>query len=220
MSTAAASLPPCSKLGAEWYKAPIDFNDWIRAGRRVWTYYRRRVRHRRRDFTASDREIGRSMPNADGTPASRRTVQRGHKFLELIGAIFRDHSGGHGRVVRILLPLAGEKDKEAGGAPKPARAEAPAAATPSPPPTPPPVEEPPAEPDGPADWSRVRSDIARTRAEIAAAPGPDPTREPPPVVIRGVDNTDIAYLEFKEKMGELTEGERRRLEDARRTRSP
>jgi hypothetical protein len=222
-----AALPSPTRLGAEWYKAPIDYEEWKRAARRCWKFFKRRTRQQRREFDVKDREIGREIG------ASRRTVQRGLWWLEKVyGVIFRDHSDGHGRTVRILLPLAGDDQADAKKpGPKP-KSRAASAARPAAPtgPTPPPV---PADgpPDGPADEvlsaadvaAKLRALVAGTRAEQeaernAARPNQGAPADYAAEAAR-LSAEELARLEAHEASGQLTSRERRVL-DAARSRSP
>jgi hypothetical protein len=235
MKTAAASLPTTTKLGAAWAKDPLDIEDWIRSARRVWKYLKHPRRQKKTEHTPKDREIGREIPEGrkgprQGRPASRRTVQRGLQYLDVVlEAIKRDWSGGHGRVIRITLPLAGddreEKEEE--------KAKAKAKARPAPAPTaateparesssPPAADDPPAEPGQfGREWKRARAEAEASRptAEPAREPGPDGFSESARKAVK-IDRDDLGYLEIKEGMGELTPSERERLEALRRNRSP
>jgi hypothetical protein len=239
MNTAAASLPPSTRLGAAWAKDPLDIEDWIRSARRVWKYLKHPRRQRKAEHTARDKEIGREIPEGRagprrGRPASRRTVQRGLWYLEhVLKAIVRDRSGGRGRVIRITLPLAGddkeEKEKEKARAKEKARPAAPAPA-PTPTPTKPPADPPPAD-DPPPDWEAIRRETqqaARDQAEAKAAAkraalGPEGPLGVDAVeaAARALSAEEWARLEALEPLvGGLTSSQRKILEAARRIHAP
>lgn len=220
----AAAFPSSTKLGAEWYKAPIDYEEWKRAARRCWKFFKRRSRQKRREFEVKDREIGREIG------ASRRTVQRGLWWLEKVyGVIFRDHSDGHGRVVKILLPLAGDDNGEAKESKAKAKAKPSSAARPAAPATPPgrpadPPGDPDPDPCRPIPPGGFMAEIARLAAQLGAeSPAEEPRPAPPPLPSKPLPGIpdDIGYLAFKEKTGEtLSKSERKRLDEARGDRAP
>lgn len=169
MSTAEATfrLPP--GFGAEWVKDPIDIETWPKAARRVYRYLKRRIRMRKAEHRAKDREIGLEIGEMEGRKAfHRRTVQRGLKFLQDLGGIFRDHSDGHGRVIKVFLPLAGDGTEKTGAAPREG-AKAGSGATAAPPPSTPGPDEGP-EPELDEETRRVLDESRRRReAEKAKA---------------------------------------------------
>lgn len=234
--TDAATLPAVTSLGAEWYKAPIDFNHWARSARRIWSYYRRRTRHGKREFTKTDREIAREIGGMDGRPMSRRSVQRGHWFLHHVyKTITRDHDhpDHKGRVVRVLLPLAGddkEKQGPEGGAtpkakpgPTTTRATTTTAA-------PAPAATAPAPEEAPADWGELRRKVAAQAAADAAARAEAKAAAVPPAGPIGVGAAEAAARELTDDefrrlerdaaRGFITSGDRKILEAARRLRGP
>jgi hypothetical protein len=224
MKTAAVALPPCTALGAEWFKAPIDFRNWAASAQTVWTFYKRRVRHRKRRFKVKDRDIGQAMKDV-GLPASRRTVQRGHWFLEFAYKVIeRDWSGGHGREVVIKLPLAGDdKEEKTEADPKPK-------AEPKPPPSPKPKpDEPATADDRPLEPGEARRmwERAQAQAKVEADAGKAAVRPRAPLGVDGVEKAarelgadELARLEALEARGELTSSERRILEATRRIHAP
>ena len=221
------ALPQARGLaGAEWYKAPIDLEDWIRPARLIWRWLKRRTRHRKRKHRPKDWELARELNRC------RRTIQRGLWYLEFVcKVIVRRRVQGHMghdsfREIEVILPLQGD-EKQAEARPKskgdakaaPAPAEAPKPAE-APPPAPEPTETP---GERAAALAAIREQVARERAAARTAP-PAPAHEPPsrpPAAIKGIPAADPKFLEVKERMGEpLTPSERAALEAARRERGP
>lgn len=234
--SAAAALPAPRRFAVSWFKAAIDFENWIRSARRNWSWLKHPRRQRKTEHTPKDWEVARDIgETTGGKPPSRRTVQRGWEYLDLVlGAIERDWSGGHGRVIRIKLPLAGDDKEE-----KPAAKAKPARPRPAPPAAPPPGPSPgPAPRDPPAEGTagdlaaaaaalrqQVAQAAAERRAEVAARKEANGPR-----VLIGVDQVELEAraltdeglrrLEDLEARGELTSSERRVLDHVRRNRSP
>ncbi len=227
MSAAAAVLP--ATPGAEWFKAPIDLNAWPAHARRAMAWFKRRTRQRRKEFVVRDLEIGREAGDMEGRPGfCRRTIQRGLKWLEDHEIIERDWSGGHGRVIKLRLPLAGDgKEKVEKPAPAPKSTPRPAPAPPPAAPQPEPAAEPTAE-----ELAAVAEEIRRLTAQARAEDRRDADRKAAdrgPVGAAGFEeaarkltDADFARLEELERRGagHITSAERRVLEVARRIRDP
>jgi hypothetical protein len=215
-----AALPFPTKLGADWFKAPVDFAFWARMARRIWQWLKDRRRHRRREHRVTDRELARELG------VTRRSIQRGLWALQyLYGAIVRrrEHGPGGGRVIEIILPLAGD-DQQGKADPRKAKAKAPARPAAGPAPT--------AEPEPPAMTederkqaaAELREQLARDKAEREAERS---GRRAPAAAQMGYEEaarrlTEEEYrrLEGLAARGSTTITENQVLEVARRIRSP
>lgn len=226
----AATLPRPRGFAVAWTKDPIDIEKWRRAARRAWRWFKLPRRQGRAEHFERDWEIARGIGDAEGGLApSRRTIQRGLWWLEnVLGAIVRDWSGGHGRVIRITLPLAGDDAEKPGKTKaKPAKtrpAPAPAAAHPAP--VEPPAEETAEERAAAAAALRDAAEKAKAHraseraAEKAAAAGPQLVGDQVEKAARALTDEEFGRLEGLEARGEITSTERKVLDAARRIRSP
>lgn len=219
----AAAAIPGRALGASWFKSPIDIEDWIRMGRRIWGWLKDRVRHRRKEHRVRDRDLARDLG------CSRRSVQRGLLFLELMGVIVRrrEHGEYSGRVIVIVMPLAGDnkdedKAERKGSGRKAAARPAPTtAAAPAAPPEPPPSAEEQRQAVG--GLRAMMAKILEEQRQSPPAEADPATPSPPPAAprkLRGIPR-DLNYVRLKVRMGEkLTADEQAMLDAADGNRSP
>ena len=226
MSASTVTLP--TVRGAEWFKAPIGFARWPKFAQLAWSWLKRRNRMGRTDHRVTDREIGVEIERC------RRTVQRGLKWLADAEIIRRIHDES-GRIIRMVLPLAGDgQERKQGAVPTERARRRPAErSAPKPPPKPgstPMVAQAPTVDESPEDPTAVAEALAQLRGQVAEqkaareaergrnrlAPelvGQDFERE-----ARELTPEGFSRLEALERRGEITSTERRVLEVARRIR--